>query len=138
MKNEKGVTLASVIIYVVVMLVIVVTVGTITSFFYSNSRNLESSAESLGEFNKFNTHFLKQVKKEGNDIQSIDSNKVTFTSGTTFTFEGDGIYENKVKLCSSVKQCKFVKSNENEKEIISVHIEIGNDFAKNMEYVMDY
>ena len=138
MKYNKGITLTSVVIYVIVMLIVVGTVGTITGFFYSSTQNLEKSANSLGEFNKFNTYFLNEVKLKGNAIERIDENRIVFTSGTTFALVDGALYKDMVKICSSVKACQFETYNQEEKTIIRVYLEIGNDFAKTIEYVMDY
>lgn len=135
---KKGMTLTSVVIYVIVMLIVVGTVGTITGFFYTSTQNLEESADSLGEFNKFNTFFLEEVKLRGNEIERIEVTRIAFTSGTTFTFVDGGLYKDKVKICSNVNACQFTSYKQEEKTIIGVYIEIGNDFAKTIEYVMQY
>ena len=131
-------TLTSVIVYVVVMLVLVGIVGTITGFFYSSTGNLEESAGALGEFNKFNTYFLDEVKKVGNEIQNITQTSITFTSGTSFTFLDGGLYKDKVKIASNVKEFTLDTYKQEEKTVIKVYIKIGEDFAKTIEYVMAY
>lgn len=138
MKYNEGITLTSVVIYVIVMLIVVGTVGTITGFFYSSTQNLEKSANSLGEFNKFNTYFLNEVKLKGNAIERIDENRIVFTSGTTFALVDGALYKDMVKICTSVKACQFETYKQEEKTIIRVYLEVGNDFAKTIEYVMDY
>lgn len=140
MKEQKGITLTSLLIYVVAMLIIIGVVGTITSFFYSNTADMNESATNLGEFNKFNLAFLAETKKEGNSVYSVNNNRITFSSGTVFTFQGDGIYQNKVKICTSVTNCSFNVRVKEEKQIITVLIEIGTKvpFAKTIEYVMNY
>ena len=56
--NNRGITLISLTMYVAGISIIVIAVVTLTSFFYSNIVDLKDSADSLGEFDKFNVAFL--------------------------------------------------------------------------------
>lgn len=102
-RNKKGITLTSVVMYVVVMLVIVGVIGTINGFFYTSTQNLEESASSLGALNKFNTYFLDEIKLAGNEVKSITDTEIVFSTGTRFSFIEGGIYKDKVKICSRSK-----------------------------------
>ena len=64
MKSEKGITLISIMIYIVVMLIVVVIVGSINMFFYNNVIGLKESANLSSEHNKFNVAFLQDVKEK--------------------------------------------------------------------------
>ena len=57
-----------------------------------------------------------------------------------FTFQDGGIYQNRVKICTGVTNCKFSTRMQEEKQMVSVIIEIGQNepLAKNIEYVMGY
>lgn len=142
MKSQRGVTLAGLIMYVIAMTVIVGIIGTITSFFYSNIENMNESATNLGEFNKFNVAFLEEVKKAGNSVYKIDKDgtRITFSSGTVFTFQDAGVYQDRIKICKGVTNCRFSTRKQEEKEIVTVLIEIGKKvpYAKTVEYVMSY
>lgn len=71
MKSEKGITLVSVIIYVIAMLIIVTVVSVITSYFYKNI-NTGSLKENLNQqYTKFNSFFIEEVNKKGNKIVEI-------------------------------------------------------------------
>lgn len=141
MKNNKGITLISLAMYVVAFAIIAGIVGTITSFFYTNVTELRESADSLGEFEKFNASFLEEIKKADNKVVSIENEgrKITFTSGVIYSFEQaeEGIYTNNIKMCDGVKECIFSKKENSEKPIIRVYLEIGTDFAKTLDYVMN-
>lgn len=142
MKSQKGITLTSLVIYVVAMVVIVGIVGTITSFFYSNTADMNESATNLGEFNKFNVAFLNEVKKQGNSVLKLENNdtRIVFSSGTSFTFQDGGIYQDKVKIATGVTNCQFSTRKQEEKQIITVLIEIGQNvpFVRTLEYVMSF
>ncbi len=141
MREQRGVTLTSVVIYVMVMTIIVGIITAITAFFYSNTTQMNESATSLGEYNKFNTAFLAEVKKIDNEVYKIenDSQRIIFKSGTMFTFQDGGIYQNRVKICTGVTNCKFSVKEQEEKQIVTVLIEIGQnaEFAKTTDYVLD-
>lgn len=142
MNSQKGITLTSVVIYVIVMAMIVGVIATITSFFYSNTAQMSDSATNLGEFNKFNAAFLAEIKKTGNQIYKIEneSQRIIFSSGTVFTYQDGGIYQNRIKICEGVTDCRFSTKKQEEKQIVSVFIQIGKnaEFAKTIEYVMEY
>ena len=55
--------------------------------------------------------------------------------GNTFTFQDNGIYINKSKICSEVTDCKFKKEMQEEKEILVVLFEM-KDFIKTTRYVI--
>lgn len=142
MKSQRGITLTSLVIYIIAMAVIMGIIATITSFFYSNTTDMNESTTNLGEFNKFNVAFLEEVKKQGNSVLKIENNnkRIVFTSGTSFTFQDEGIYQDKIKIANGVTNCQFRVSRQEEKEIVTVIIEIGKNipFVKTIEYVMAY
>ena len=57
MKSERGVTLVSLIIYIMVMIIVIAIMSQIINRFYSNTQELNSDTESVLEFNKFNSYF---------------------------------------------------------------------------------
>ena len=56
MKSKRGVTLVSLIIYIMVMIIVIAIMSQIISRFYSNTQELNSDTESVLEFNKFNNN----------------------------------------------------------------------------------
>ena len=139
MKSQKGVTLMGLIMYVIAFAIIAGIVGTITSFFYSNTQTMDDTASSLGEFNKFNLELVREAKLEGNKIYSIseDLSRVVFTSGTVFTFiqNDKSVYKDRIKICNNVTDCIFNRSYQEEKEILSAYLEFDN-LSRTVEYVM--
>lgn len=138
MKSEKGITLLSLVLYVVAVTIIVGTVATITSFFYSNTENINEASKAIGEYNKFNLEMLREVKEEGNRVVSITENgtRIAFSSGNTYTLLDGGLYKNKIKICTGVINCSFRKDMQEEKEIVTAIFEM-KDFAKTVQYVID-
>ena len=73
MRTEKGLTLISVTIYIIVMLIIVSVITVLTSYFYKNV-NIQSINQDLNQqYTKFNSYFIKEVNKKGNKILDIQS-----------------------------------------------------------------
>ena len=153
MKSNKGVTLIGLIMYVVAFVIIVGIVGTITSFFYSNTQTMNDTATSLGEFNKFNLELIREAKLKNNEVYSVLKNengayatvtngtsgtRIVFTSGTSFTYvKGDdnSVYKDRIKICNNVRDCAFKVYNQDEKEIVEVYIEFDN-LSRSVQYVM--
>ena len=52
MKNNKGITLTSLIIYIIGMLIVIATIATLTSFFYKNVNINEIEKVSTEQFAK--------------------------------------------------------------------------------------
>ena len=58
MKSEKGITLISVTIYVIVMLITVAVVSVVTSYFYNNIQQYTVKTDSINEYTKFNSYLV--------------------------------------------------------------------------------
>lgn len=138
MKADRGVTTASLIVYVIAMLIIVGIIATITSFFYTNAINLEDNSSNVSTITKFNMYFLEETKNRNNKIINNDSKSITFSTGNTFTFQDNSIYLNSIKICENVKNMGFNLEKINNKEVISVIITIGEnvEYTKTTKYVM--
>ena len=103
-KKEKGVTLISLTIYVVVMVLVIALIAVITSFFYNNVINIDKEAVELAELNKLNLYMIEETEKEGNSIETIssDGKKITFNNGNAYTIQDNGIYQNSIRICKDV------------------------------------
>lgn len=108
-KNNRGVTLTSLIIYVIGMTVVVASIATLTSFFYKNI-NVEND-DLATQFTKFSSVFAQEINKEGNRVIECNTNDlvsyIIFSSGNQYTFVDNSIYRNKVKVCENVENCAF-------------------------------
>ena len=68
MKSEKGITLTSLAIYIMVVIIVVGILATITVSLRSNIKDINKEGTSDIEIDKFNMYFLQDVKKQGNQI----------------------------------------------------------------------
>lgn len=136
-KSEKGVTLTSLIIYVIAMLITVTIITVVTGYF---TKNVDVSVESytyFSEYTKVESAFTEEVNHDNNKILEVvqyDNNPshqayVAFSSGNQYTFvpNNQAIYQNNVKIASGVQRCQFTQSIENGKQAIKVELTIkGN------------
>ena len=147
MKNQRGITLTSLIIYIVLIFVIIVILARVSVYFTSNMSEISKESASISEIDKFNMFFLRDVKQANNEIEtvSVDGTSITFTNGTTYEYSKDNnviYYENtaddkKIIIAEIIEDCKFLQSKENSKDIVTVEITISEKVYK-YEYVMGY
>ena len=127
MKNEKGITLMTIIIYVIAVFALLGTISVLTNFFHKNVQVVTSESILEAEYNKFNMQFLDDIKKEGNKIQTINSNYISFSNGSVYTISNNKIYRNSVAIAEYAETLVFKKSVVgNDITIIEVIIEFEN------------
>lgn len=119
MRDNKGITLTSVIIYIIGITIVVATIATLTSFFYRNVNIEEISDDSATQYTKFSSIFTEEINRENNSV--VDSKILTdeegrtkesyiiFSSGNQYTFkkENQSIYKNNIKICENIETCDF-------------------------------
>lgn len=142
MKSQKGITLASLAVYIVIIFVVLAILATVTSNMQIGIINSGKEGTGITEINKFNMYFLQEVKRKGNEILSIDQNQITFTNGKTFTFVNNSIKfiddQNTIIICKNIENCQFSRNVINEKTIITVAIKIQNvDNTTTQEFVLN-
>ena len=140
MKSQKGVTLMSLVVYVIVILVALTMLATITASFRSAVDNVDEDAETIADYNRFNMYILKEVKKTGNNIIECTDTDVKFSTGAEYKYEENTIYllenDKKIALVEDITECKFAKKDENGKVSLQVDIKIGNQDKKTVEYTL--
>ena len=123
MKSDKGVTLISLIIYVMSFLAIAGVVALVSSFFYNNSKVLSSEATASSEFDMLNAYFTKETREVENYIVQLQDDdetvegiekKIVFSNGNKYIF----IKENETK-----EYGKIIFSNEYKYFILSDYVE---------------
>ncbi|MCI8384026.1 MAG: hypothetical protein HFJ33_04080 [Clostridia bacterium] len=138
MKTQKGVTLISLTIYIIVMTIVIATVSFISTYFYNNTRTLTKDIEPLTESTKFTSFFSEEINQSNIKILECKERYVVFDNGVQYTFvpENKGIYRNQVKVCREVESCKFERNIKNGKEVVSITVKIGNLEEKTLEYTL--
>ena len=138
MKNNKGITLASLVIYIVGFTIIIGIVTVIISFINTNIVQMNEATDRVAEYSKFNLAFVEEVKKLNNEVTNVTSNSIEFSSGNKYTFQDNKIYLNKVALVNHVKKCTFQLINIDYKQVVAVNMEIGKGttITRNIRYVL--
>lgn len=135
MKSNRGITLTSVIIYIIGMTITVATIATLTSFFYKNI-NINDINNDTAQYTKFSSIFLEDINKENSyivDCKNIIENNIKvsyiiFSTGNqyTFTSENNCIYKNNVKICENIEDCDFSYTFIDSKYSIKVNFKTEN------------
>lgn len=130
MKNEKGVTLISLIMYVLIMTFVVAAIAAITSTFNENLTQIDQDSESSVAFSKFNMYFLNDIKANNARINSYTSSSIdisyTDDDGSnkvaSYTVNSEGLYRNKVKICDRVNEVNI--SADKASGVVSIYLKI--------------
>lgn len=132
MKSEEGITLISLIIYVIALTIVVGIIAVISGYFYDNIDTSSEDIEPMVEYTKFNSFFSEEVNYVGikvldfnttkNEQGKVDTSYIVFDNGVQYTFiaENKGIYRNKVKIARGIDECTFDYNIEDEKNIVYV------------------
>ena len=139
MKSQKGVTLTSLVIYIMLVLIIVGILATITLCFQNGIKEINNEGTNNSEVDKFNVYFLKEVKKQGNEVQEVSDTEILFKEGNKYTFKKDNaIYLNdNIKIAENIQKCSFESNLENGKVIITVKIKAQNAEERTIEYILN-
>lgn len=133
MKSDRGITLVSLILYVVAMVIVVGIVSTLTGYFYKNVDTLQDRNEGAKQYTAFNSYFTGDINEKGNSfiVDLSDSTKIVFENGNQYTFINGNIYFNKIKICKDITSCEFQYDKPN--NIVTVNMVIGEK-SYNNEY----
>ena len=125
LKNERGVTITSVLIYIIALTAVVIIIGRISTYFYRNMDQVTTNTAAAAEYTKFNSYFTDEINIEGNEVEFWEPNLIIFSkSENQYTFQGNGVYRNKVKICKDVDACTFSYNEDTKK--IDVYLKIYN------------
>ena len=153
MKSEKGITLISLIIYIIGLLVAITIITVVSSFFYKNIDTSTVDVDNLLEYTKFNSYIVKDINNE--ELQYINcqtvrenlTGKIThsyaiFNNGNQYTYiaKNKSIYMGKVKIAENVQECEFSVSKDinTQKKKLNVRIKFIDDLVvKENSYVIN-
>lgn len=133
MKSQKGITLISLTIYIIVMAIVVGVVAIISTFFYSNMNNSAQDLDPIAEYTKFNSFFSDELNHS--NIKILDcgrtddgQNYIAFDNGVQYTYipENKGVYRNQVKIASDVTNCTFTRNIKNGNDVVDVLFQVGS------------
>lgn len=132
MKSNKGVTLTSLIIYVIGMTIMVSIIATLTSFFYKNI-DIGDINSNTTQYTKFTSILSEEVNKKNNSVIDCQSltygvSYIVFSSGNQYTFnqKSKSVYRNNVKICDNIDTCDFSYTYIDSKYKIKVSFKTAN------------
>lgn len=130
LKNNRGVTLTSVAIYVIALTITVIIITRISTYFYQNVNQVSANVAADSEYTKFNSYFTDEINLQGNEVVtcSTDSNGMNYIifskTKNQYSFYENGIYRNKVKIAKDIDSCQFTYNSTTKR--ISVTMTINN------------
>lgn len=128
MKSNKGITLTSLIIYVIGMIIVMASISTLTTFFYKNIDTTAINDNSTTQYTKFLSFFTEEINNKNNSVLDCKTNYIIFSSGNQYTYmeQNKSIYKNKIKICNNVEICKFSYKYQDSKYIVNVEFKAEN------------
>ena len=140
MKKQEGITLAYLVIYIAVMLIVITTMSAIIANFYNNTDRVQGDIEEIIKFNKFNNYFVKEVKANNNKVDTIKEDKyILFSSGNSFSFSNNAVYFNNIEICDKVKSMQIKKGKDGDgidNTIVYIKLEFEK-FKKAINYKIE-
>ena len=131
MRSQKGITLTSLGIYIMIILIVLGILATITTSFQMGIKDVNEKGTENLEIDKFNIYFLKEVKKTGNSISKITSSEIVFATNNKYSFKETDIYLNDtIKIAEDINKCEFSESLVDGKTVITVTIKVANGVEK--------
>jgi len=112
LSSKRGITLVSLIIYIILTTMVLSMLSIVTSNFRSNINNVNIGTVEDVEFDKLNLQLLRETKNADNKIREQNSSetKVVFKSGNTYEYieEDNAVYLNgNIKVADNIESCKF-------------------------------
>lgn len=128
MKQERGITLISLTVYIIVMTIVIAVVGVVSGAFVKSMKSTKSTTDPITEYTAFNSYFSDEINHKGIQIRECNTNYIVFSNGVQYTFvnENSGIYRNYVKIAKDVEECIFKENIKNGKTVVDVKIKVGN------------
>lgn len=144
LKNNRGITLLSLTIYISVFMLILVAMTTISTFFFNNINVGSNKDKYVVEFNKFIMFFVADIKNYNS--ATVTENQVQFINGPVYKYQNGVIYRNDIEIAKNVLGCIFTLNqynvNSTTKNIINVDLQIGkndsNIFNKSIDFTLKY
>ncbi len=143
MKNEKGITLISLVVYIILMTFVVAGVTAITTNLYSNVSEIDKDAKGTVAWSKVNMIILNDIKNEGVTVGECSKSKLVLknvpnkdgiTKDVTYLLYNEGLYRDNVKICGNVKSGWFQSSPGSTNMELTLQI---NSYIKNTLYCLE-
>ena len=132
MKSNKGITMISLITYIIGLTIVIGLIATLTTYFYKNI-NINDVNSDTTQYTRFSSIFSEEINNKGNyviDCQQITNevSYIIFSSGNQYTFDekSKAIYKNNIKICDNIDMCDFSYSFIDSKYKIKINFKVSN------------
>lgn len=140
-RNTKGITLVSLVIYVVIMLMLIAIIAVFKN-------NIDKNIDSMGEYtslvpqiNKVHMYMLGEVNIKDNKVLKRNSSGsyIEFSSGNSYMFSDGSLYKNSVEVLSDIIGGSFQVETENNNEVLYVNLSLDDKLQnKELKYVIKH
>ena len=140
-RNTKGITLVSLVIYVVIMLMLIAIIAVFKN-------NIDKNIDSMGEYtslvpqiNKVHMYMLDEVNIKDNKVLKRNSSGsyIEFSSGNSYMFSDGSLYKNSVEVLSDIIGGSFQVETENNNEVLYVNLSLDDKLQnKQLKYVIKH
>lgn len=140
-RNTKGITLVSLVIYVVIMLMLIAIIAVFKN-------NIDKNIDSMGEYtslvpqiNKVHMYMLGEVNIKDNKVLKRNSSGsyIEFSSGNSYMFSDGSLYKNSVEVLSDIIGGSFQVETENNNEVLYVNLSLDDKLQnKKLKYVIKH
>lgn len=144
LKSEKGVTLLTLTIYIIVLTAIVGIMAGVSSLFYNNIGMMKDAAENAGDFDTLNSCLISDSKSNSVVVVDETAKTIKFEDGTEYKYNETEkcIYREKFKVASNVQYFSVTNSTKTvdnfQKNILSVKIIVGDSTQNLINQKIDY
>ena len=74
MKSQKGITLNSLVIYVIGMTIVVSIIASLTTFIMNNVQDKNNISQTTTQYTKFSSRFIKEINTNNNIVIDCQTN----------------------------------------------------------------
>ena len=140
MRSERGITLTSLVVYVLGITIIISIITLVSTYFYKNIKIVSGTGKNSEIYTAFNMYFLGDIKKEDIAVTSCTGDKIIFSDGTSYQYLVKRLYRNGAEILRNIELLNFESKKQGEKEIVTVRIAIpGNtNLTLSTDYVLRY
>ena len=135
--QRSGITLTSLVIYVIGLTILFATIANLTIYFNKNSRSIEFTTNNSAQLTRLNQYLISDTKNKNIKSVNVENNIIQINVDNE---EIKYIYdsENKVKISNDVQLAKFSKETVYDKSKITIEIVIGEQekVSKTLEFII--
>lgn len=129
LKKEKGITLISLIVYVIALTMLVAVIANVSRSFYKNMSEFSDSDSIELKFTQLNTFFLREINSSDTYISLCTGSNIRFSDGTQYLYKEGAVYyqtnDKNIKICDGIKNCTFQHNGAT--GVVSVNISDGTN-----------